>query len=190
MKEVIKEDIMDALLTGDQGKSLLRLARLAITLYLQEGTYPAMETDDAILKQKRGAFVTLKVKGQLRGCIGYPIPHKPLFETIIDVAVSAATKDFRFPSLEQKELEDTQIEISVLSPPKIIKDISEIEVGKHGIIITKGLNRGLLLPQVPIEWGWDRETFLRHGCMKAGIEEDAWKKGAQIEIFSAQVFSE
>jgi AmmeMemoRadiSam system protein A len=181
---------MDTPLTRDQEKSLLRLARLAITLYLQEGTSPAMETDDVTFKQKRGAFVTLKVKGQLRGCIGYPIPHKPLFETIIDVAISAATKDFRFPPLEQEELNDTKIEISVLSLPKLIKDISEIEVGKHGIIITKGQNRGLLLPQVPVEWGWDRETFLKHGCLKAGIEEDAWKKAAQIEIFSAQVFSE
>jgi AmmeMemoRadiSam system protein A len=186
----MKDKSLDKPLTKDQQRSLLRLARLAITLYLQEGTYPAMETDDATFKQKRGAFVTLKFKDQLRGCIGYPIPHKPLFETIIEVAVSAATKDFRFPPLKQKELDDTKIEISVLSPPKPIKDISEIEVGKHGIIITKGLNRGLLLPQVPVEWGWNRETFLQHGCLKAGIEEDAWKKDAQIEIFSAQVFSE
>ena len=186
----MKDNSMDKPLTKDQQRSLLRLARLAITLYLQEGTYPAMETDDATFKQKRGAFVTLKVKDQLRGCIGYPIPHKPLFETIIEVAVSAATKDFRFPPLKQKELDDTKIEISVLSPPKPVKDINEIEVGKHGIIITKDLNRGLLLPQVPVELGWDRETFLRHGCLKAGIEEDAWEKDAQIEIFSAQVFSE
>ena len=186
----MKDNVMETPLTRDQEKSLLRLARLAITLFLQEGSTPAMETDDATLKKKRGAFVTLKVKGQLRGCIGYPIPHKPLSETIIDVAISAATKDFRFSPLEQKELNDTKIEISVLSQPRLIKDISEIEVGKHGIIITKGPHRGLLLPQVPIEWGWDRETFLNHGCIKAGIEEDAWKKDAQIEIFSAQVFSE
>ncbi len=181
---------MDTLLTREQEKSLLRLARLAITLYLQEGTSPAMKTDDATFKQKRGAFVTLKVKEKLRGCIGYPIPHKPLFETIVDAAISAATEDIRFSPLKQKELHETKIEISVLSQLKLIKDISEVEVGKHGIIVTKGLSRGLLLPQVSVEWGWDRETFLSHGCMKAGIEEDAWKKDAQIEIFSAQVFSE
>ena len=186
----MKDNVMDTPLTEDQEKFLLRLARQAITMYLQEGISPSTETDDVTFKQKRGAFVTLKVKDQLRGCIGYPIPHKSLYETIIDVAVSAATKDFRFSPLEPKELQATKIEISVLSQPKLIKNISEIEVGKHGIIISKGLNRGLLLPQVPLEWGWDRETFLRHGCMKAGIEEDAWKKGAQIEIFSAQVFSE
>jgi AmmeMemoRadiSam system protein A len=181
---------MDNPLTQNQEKSLLRLARQAITHYLKEGKAPAMETDDETFKQKRGAFVTLKVKDQLRGCIGYPLPHKSLFETIIDVAVSAASKDFRFTPLEQNELNTTTIEISVLSLPKPIKDISEIEVGKHGIIITKGHNRGLLLPQVPLEWGWNRETFLNHGCLKAGLDEDAWKKGAQIEIFSAQVFSE
>jgi AmmeMemoRadiSam system protein A len=186
----MKDNFMDTSLTREQEKSLLRLARLAITLHLQEGTSPSMETDDVTFKQKRGAFVTLKVKDQLRGCIGYPIPHKPLFETIIDIAISAATKDFRFSSLELKELHETKIEISVLSQSKIIKKISEIAVGKHGIIITRGLSRGLLLPQVPVEWGWDRETFLSHGCMKAGIEEDAWKKDAQIEIFTAQVFSE
>jgi AmmeMemoRadiSam system protein A len=186
----MKDYVVDNPLTRDQEKSLLRLARLAITHHLQEGKAPALETDDAAFKQKRGAFVTLKVKDQLRGCIGYPLPHKPLFETIIDVAISAASKDFRFSPLKQKELRETTIEISVLSLPKPIKDITEIEVGKHGIIITKGHSRGLLLPQVPLEWGWDRKTFLNHGCIKAGLEEDAWKKDVQIEIFSAQVFSE
>ncbi len=181
---------MDTLLTKEQQNSLLQLARRAITHYLKKRTSPNIETEDEISKQKRGAFVTLKIKDQLRGCIGYPVPFKPLSETIVDVAISAATKDFRFPPLEKKELHETKIEISVLSVPQLIEDISEIEVGKHGIIITKGLSRGLLLPQVPVEWGWDRETFLSHGCIKAGLKKDAWKKGAQIEIFSAQVFSE
>jgi AmmeMemoRadiSam system protein A len=181
---------MDTPLTKDQEQSLLRMARFAITHYLEKGKPPDIKTDDKTLKQERGAFVTLKVKDQLRGCIGYPIPYKPLFETIVDVAISAATKDFRFSPLENEELQETKIEISVLSLPKTIKDVEEIEVGKHGIIITKGHSRGLLLPQVPLEWGWDRETFLNHACMKAGLDEQAWKKGAQIEIFSAQVFSE
>ena len=181
---------MDTPLTKDQEKDLLQLARQAITHYLEKGKPPPLKTDDATFLQKRGAFVSLKVNDQLRGCIGYPIPFKPLCETIVDVAISAATKDFRFSPLEKKELPETKIEISVLSLPEPIEDISEIKVGKHGIIITKGLSRGLLLPQVPVEWGWDRETFLNHGCAKAGLEEDAWKRGAQIEIFSAQVFSE
>jgi AmmeMemoRadiSam system protein A len=181
---------MDAPLTREQEKSLLRLARLAITHFLEKGKPPDVKPEDEAFKQERGAFVTLKVKEQLRGCIGYPIPYKPLFETIVDVAISAATKDFRFPPIENNELPETKIEISVLSLPKTIKDVAEIKVGKHGIIITKGHNRGLLLPQVPLEWGWDKETFLSHACMKAGLDENAWKKGAQIEIFSAQVFSE
>lgn len=181
---------MDTPLTKDQERFLLKIARQAISDYLEKGTPNGIETDDDVLKQKRGAFVTLKVAGQLRGCIGYPTPYKPLVETVVDVAISAATRDFRFSPLRKKELQKTEIEISVLSLPKIAKSVSEIEVGKHGLIITKGNNRGLLLPQVPLEWGWDRETFLNHACMKAGLEEDAWKKGARIEIFSAQVFSD
>jgi AmmeMemoRadiSam system protein A len=146
--------------------------------------------EDKVLKEKRGAFVTLKVNDQLRGCIGYPLPYKPLWETITEVAVSAATQDFRFESLTLEELPATKIEISVLSMPKSIKDIKEVEVGKHGIIISKGQCKGLLLPQVPVEWNWDLETYLSHGCLKAGLDEDEWKKGVRIEIFSAQVFSE
>jgi AmmeMemoRadiSam system protein A len=186
----VKDNAMDTSLTKDQETSLLKLARLAITHYLKKGKPPKIEPEDVTFKQKRGAFVTLKLKGQLRGCVGYPTPYKPLYETIVDAAISAATKDFRFPSLQLKELSRTKIEISVLSLPEPVKEFSEIEVGKHGIIITKGLSRGLLLPQVPVEWDWDREKFLSHGCLKAGLEEDEWKRGVQIEKFSAQVFSE
>ncbi|KKN07802.1 hypothetical protein LCGC14_1063190 [marine sediment metagenome] len=143
-----------------------------------------------MLNEKRGAFVTLKVNDQLRGCIGYPLPRKSLWETISDVAISAATQDFRFESITLEELPDTKIEISVLSLPKQIKDIKKIEVGKHGIIISKGPCKGLLLPQVPLEWKWDLETYLSHGCLKAGLDKKEWKKGVNIEIFSAQVFSE
>jgi AmmeMemoRadiSam system protein A len=177
-------------LSKDQQIFLLQLARKAITHYLEKGKPLQIKPDDEELEEKRGAFVTLKVDDQLRGCIGYPLPYKSLFETIIDAAVSAATQDFRFQSLELNELPKTKIEISVLSLPEPIKDISKIEVGKHGIIISKGLNKGLLLPQVPMEWGWDLDTYLNHGCLKAGLEEDAWRKGVHIEIFSAQVFSE
>ncbi len=181
---------MENPLNKDQQDFLLSLARKAIAHYLEKGTPPHIETKDEELLEKRGAFVTLKVEDQLRGCIGYPLPFKPLYETIIDAAISAATKDFRFSPLKPSELARTQIEISVLSLPRIIQNISEIEIGKHGIIITKGSNKGLLLPQVPLEWGWDRETFLNHGCLKAGLEENAWRKGVHIEIFTAQVFSE
>ena len=181
---------MDHSLSEEQQIFLLQLARKAIVFYLKKGKPLKIKPDDKMLKEKRGAFVTLKVDDQLRGCIGYPLPLKPLYETILDAAISAATQDFRFQSIELEELPKTKIEISVLSLPKPIKDISEIEVGEHGIIISKGTNKGLLLPQVPVEYCWDRETYLNHGCLKAGLEQDAWKKGVHIEVFSAQVFSD
>lgn len=182
---------MENLLKKNQQKFLLELARKAIRKYMKSGETLKVKIEDEELKEKRGAFVTLKVNDQLRGCIGYPLPYKPLYETIIDVAVSAATQDFRFQPLILEELDETEIEISVLSLPKPVKDTKEIEVGKHGIVISKGLHKGLLLPQVPVEWNWDLETYLCHGCLKAGLEEDEWKKGdCRIEIFSAQVFSE
>jgi len=179
---------MEDLLNKDQQKFLLGLARQTIKHFLKTGNILKPKIEDKRLKEKRGAFVTLKVNDQLRGCIGYPLPYKPLWETITDVAISAATQDFRFESITLEELPDTKIEISVLSLPKPIKDIKEIEVGKHGIIISKGPCKGLLLPQVPVEWNWDLETYLSHGCLKAGLDEDEWKKGVDIEIFSAQVF--
>lgn len=157
---------------------------------MKTGNAPKEKIEDKVLNEKRGAFVTLKVNDQLRGCIGYPLPRKSLWETISDVAISAATQDFRFESITLEELPDTKIEISVLSLPKQIKDIKKIEVGKHGIIISKGPCKGLLLPQVPLEWNWDLETYLSHGCLKAGLDKKEWKKGVNIEIFSAQVFSE
>lgn len=178
------------LLSKEQQEFLLDLARKAISQHLKSGKSLRVKVDDEMLMEKRGAFVTLKVNNELRGCIGYPLPYKPLYETIIEVAVSAATQDFRFPPLTLDELDETRIEISVLSLPQPLMDIKEIEIGKHGIIISKGLNKGLLLPQVPVEWDWDVETFLNHGCLKAGLEEDEWKKGARIEIFEAQVFQE
>jgi AmmeMemoRadiSam system protein A len=118
------------------------------------------------------------------------LPCKSLLETIIDCAVAAATQDFRFASIKEEELFRVKIEISVLTLPRKVKDVSEIKIGEHGIILSKGPNRGLLLPQVPVEWDWDLEAYLNHGCLKAGLAEDEWKKGAMIEIFSAQVFSE
>lgn len=177
-------------LNKEQQTFLLELAREAIKLHLEGKQTPEVKVTDLALKEKRGAFVTLKIGGELRGCIGYPLPIKSLYQTIIEVAVSAATQDFRFKPLSLEELLKTRIEISVLSSPQPVKDISEIEVGTHGIVISKGLNKGLLLPQVPVEWDWDLETYLSHGCLKAGLAEDEWKKGVHIEVFTAQVFSE
>ncbi len=182
---------MEDLLNKKQQEFLLDLARKAIKKFLERKETLKIQTEDEKLKEKRGAFVTLKTNDQLRGCIGYPLPYKPLYETIIEVSISAATEDFRFQPVGLDELDETKIEISVLSLPKPVKGIKEIEVGRHGIIISKGLNKGLLLPQVPVEWNWDLETYLNHSCLKAGLDEGEWKKGdCLIEIFSAQVFSE
>jgi AmmeMemoRadiSam system protein A len=174
----------------DQQRFLLKLAREALFLHLEGGKAPRIDVEEGVLKEKRGAFVTLKREEELRGCIGYPLPHDPLYLTVIEAAVMAATQDHRFPAVTLDELPDIRIEISVLTLPRKIDDISEVIIGEHGIIVTQGLSRGLLLPQVPVEWDWDRDTFLRHGCLKAGLEEDAWEKGAEIQVFSAQVFSE
>jgi AmmeMemoRadiSam system protein A len=181
---------MKNVLSTEHQEFLLDVAHRAIKHSLDERKTLEIETEDAVLQEKRGAFVTLKVDDQLRGCIGYPIPHKPLIETIIDCAIAAAFQDHRFPSIETEELARINVEISVLTMPRKIEDVSEIKIGDHGIIISKGMNKGLLLPQVPGEWDWNLETFLNHGCLKAGLPEDAWKKGAKIEIFSAQIFAD
>ena len=181
---------MDNKLSPAQQEALLQLAREAITVYLETGYTLKNTVPDKSFLDHRGAFVTLKVKGELRGCIGYPIPTKSLYATIIDAAVSAASSDYRFSPLTLEELQETEIEISVVTPPRLVKDIHEIEVGSHGIIISKGSNKGLLLPQVPIEWKWDLETYLEHGCLKAGLDKNEWKTDVKIEIFSAQVFSD
>ena len=181
---------MDKILDENQQAFLLRAARTVIESRLRTGKWAAVDSDDPVLKEKRGAFVTLHVHGQLRGCIGYPLPIKPLLETIVEMAIAASSQDTRFQPVGLDELEMMTVEISVLSLPRKVEDVSEVEVGRHGIIISKGGHRGLLLPQVPGEWNWDRETYLSHGCLKAGLPEDEWKKGAAIEVFTAQVFSE
>ena len=177
-------------LTPEEERACLRLARQALEHYFRTGKHLRSPIGSGTLKEKRGAFVTLTVDGELRGCVGYPLPVKPLDETIIEMAVAAASQDTRFEPLAADELKKLKIEISVLGLPKPAGRPEEVQVGCHGIIVSKGFHRGLLLPQVPVEHGWDRETYLCHGCLKAGLPPDAWKKGAEIEVFTAQVFSE
>ncbi|OQX85207.1 hypothetical protein B6D60_08255 [candidate division KSB1 bacterium 4484_87] len=178
-------------LTDEEKKELLKIARRTIKLVLDGKEPPKPDFKFPVFKEKRGAFVTLNKRGMLRGCIGYVFAFKPLEETIIDMAQAAAFRDPRFEPVTPDEFDDLEIEISVLTPIREIKDISEIEVGKHGIIIERGMNSGLLLPQVATEYGWDRETFLEHTCQKAGLPRDAWKEdGTKIKIFSADVFHE
>ncbi len=180
----------DRFLTEEEQAFLLKVARQAIEHYLKTGEKIKVKVENPRLQQKQGAFVTLHVNGELRGCIGYPLPYKPLLETIMEVAIAAATEDYRFPPLSLEELDDLKIEISVLSLPRKVERPEEVVVGRHGIIISKGYHQGLLLPQVPLEYGWDLETYLSHGCLKAGLPPDEWKRGVEIQVFEAQVFSE
>jgi AmmeMemoRadiSam system protein A len=181
---------MSDVLSPDEESACLRLARQALEHYFKTGGHLRSPVKSGRLKEKRGAFVTLHVDGDLRGCIGYPLPVKPLDETIIEMAVAAASQDTRFEPLAADEMKRLKIEISVLGLPEPAGDPARGEVGRHGIIVSKGFSKGLLLPQVPLEHGWDRETYLAHGCLKAGLPPEEWKRGAKIEVFTAQVFAE
>ncbi len=176
-------------LAEDDKKMLHEIAKTTIFCQAKGEKIPQFEVTLEILKEKKGAFVSLHKHGQLRGCIGNIHAQKPLYLTVKEMAKAAAFEDPRFTQVTLEELEDLQIEISVLTPLKKVKDLKEIEVGKHGIYIVKGYCSGLLLPQVASEYGWDRETFLEHTCYKAGLPKDAWKdEDTEIFIFSAQVF--
>lgn len=175
-------------LTSSEKEQLKQLARQSIESVLFGKDMPELRPTD-LLTEKRGAFVTLTRKGELRGCIGYIQPVLPLHETIKEMAVQAAFRDPRFNPLQKSEWKDIDIEISVLSTLKQIKDINEIEVGVHGIFIERGGYSGLLLPQVATEHHWDRIVFLENTCYKAGLPPDAWKSSdTNIYIFSADIF--
>lgn len=172
----------------EERTSLLRLARNAIAFAVGEPvTSEAIPTQH--LLEPRGAFTTLHYAGALRGCIGFIEPLYPLWETVQHTARAAAFDDPRFPPLTRDEFPDTELEISVMS---LLRPIApeEVVVGVHGLIVSQHGRRGLLLPQVAPEWGWDRETFLSQTCLKAGLPPDAWRKGAMLEAFTAEVFKE
>ena len=180
---------MEFSLTENEKTILLSTARESIASQLEErqGIYPA--TTDK-LETPLGSFVTLHIEGKLRGCIGHMLPLKALIEDIKILARESAFHDPRFPGLSLKELDYIDIEISVLSPLENTSP-DKVVVGKHGIIMKNGYNSGVLLPQVPVEQGWDREEFLTHTCYKAGMQGDCWKDpGTQIETFTAVIFGE
>jgi len=180
-------------LTPSQQDLLLGLARETLRMHTLEGRRPPAERGaglPAILFEQRGAFVTLHKKGRLRGCIGYIQARKPLWETVVDNTINAASSDHRFPPVSREELPQLDIEISVLSPLEKLSGPEAVEVGLHGLYIVSGFSSGLLLPQVPTEQGWDRETFLENLCLKAGLERDAYLRGAELYGFTAQVFGE
>ena len=175
----------------DQEKDYLKeLARTAIRLRLfpERGEGLAPPPTDT-LRRHYGAFVTLKKRGRLRGCIGHVVGDRPLWETISRMAQSAAFGDPRFPPVKAGEYDDLDLEISILSPLEECPDPDLVQVGRHGLVVRKGMQSGLLLPQVPVEWQWDRETFLDHTCLKAGLPETAWKEAdTTILWFEAVVF--
>jgi AmmeMemoRadiSam system protein B/AmmeMemoRadiSam system protein A len=191
-KEKMKEEKkvgVDLGLNEEEKKTLHHIAKTVIENKARGKGVPEFKIESPILKENRGAFVTIHKKGQLRGCIGYIEGHGPLHKTIEEMAEAAAFRDPRFTPVKEKELSELELEISVLTPLKRIMDVNEIQVGKHGIYIKKGWYSGLLLPQVATEYGWDRLTFLDHTCQKAGLPSHAWKeKDAEIYIFSADIF--
>lgn len=174
----------------NEQKTLLQLARETIVAHICGQTLPAVEYPSLALQSHSGCFVTIKQKGQLRGCIGSFVAQQPLWQTVREMAVSAATRDPRFYPMKQSDLDDFHLEISVLSPLQQIQSIDEIRVGIHGLYLIKGNSHGVLLPQVATEYGWDRDTFLRHTCLKAGLPETAWQKDCTLYVFSAEVFGE
>ncbi len=177
-------------LTLAQQRALLAIARAAIARKLGRTSGLAPRVDDDALRAPRGAFVTLLRDGQLRGCIGSLYASGPLDETVADVAVQAATEDPRFNPLGATELRQTELEVSVLTPMTPIAP-EHVEVGVHGLMVARGRRRGVLLPQVPVQYGWDRERFLAETCRKAGLPADAWRDGeTQLLAFTAQVFSD
>lgn len=185
-----KEDAT-MMLNAEEQATLLRMARETLEQYLTERTLPQYQVHSPALKQASGVFVTLKEKGQLRGCIGHMRGSQELYRTVQEMAIAAATEDPRFSPLSKEELARIEIEISVLSPLQLVRDVNEIAVGRDGLMIILGPYSGVLLPQVATEWGWDRDEFLREVCLKAGLPPNAWQqKGAMLYRFSAQVFGE
>ncbi|MCW4021828.1 MAG: TIGR00296 family protein [Candidatus Bathyarchaeota archaeon] len=189
-------------LTLDEGKILVNLARQTVTIYLQTGKILKAPIDvSPKLMEPCGVFVTLNSVNngtkRLRGCIGLPYPTSPLVNAVIEAAVSAATQDPRFPPVVVQELDNIVFEVSVLTPPELVKVekptdyASKIKVGRDGLILEQGYHKGLLLPQVPVEWKWDPEEFLCQTAVKAGLSPDAWLlKGTKIYRFEGIIFEE
>ena len=177
-------------LTDAEKEKLLHIARETLTAYLTKGVTPDYAVEEPGLLQEVAAFVTLRRRdSELRGCIGRVEVSEPLYRTIQDCAISAATQDYRFPPVTAPELDDLVIEISALSPFRPISKPGEIQVGQHGLLIRKGFHVGLLLPQVASDRNWSRDEFLRAICLKAGLPPNAWRD-ADLSVFSAEVFEE
>ena len=187
----VKGQVASEELSEEEKKTLLKIARDTLEEYLKTGDLPEFTVNSEKLKEVRGAFVTLHKNGELRGCIGnYGV--EPLYQTVMNMAISAAVHDNRFPKLTLAELDEIDIEISALSPLKNVESVDDIELGKHGVIIKQGFKQGVFLPQVATETGWSKDEFLSYLCAhKAGLPADAWKDPKTKKIvFTADVFSE
>ena len=173
-------------LSEQDRNALLRVARLALTEYLTAGRTPSHSTESSVLLEHRGAFVSLhrRDSGALRGCLGEFLSERPLIESVKQMAIAAATRDPRFAAVTVEELPELQIEISALTPLYPIRP-EQIQVGVHGLMIVKGEKKGLLLPHVPLAFGWDREDFLANLCLKAGLGMGAWRSG-NVELLAFQ----
>ena len=180
-----------AVFTDAQQRALVEIARAAV-IESVTGRRPAPQPLPTDLPEATGAFVTLKHRGELRGCIGTLECRATLTDEIVRVAISAAREDPRFEPVSHAELAELTIEVSILGPLEPIDpdDVSAIVIGRHGLVVEQGYRRGLLLPQVAPEWSWDRETFLAQTCRKAGLPPDAWRRGATVYRFEAIVFGD
>jgi AmmeMemoRadiSam system protein A len=181
--------IFDLPLSLDDQHRLVAFARRCLEARVRREPPPAVERGGG-LDMPMGAFVTIHCQGELRGCLGRLETDRPIADNVAHLAAVVSDSDPRFPPLRASELPEVDVEISALTPEQEINDVAEIEVGRHGLIIERGYRRGLLLPQVATEYNWDRETFLEHTCLKAGLPPDAWRTGARILTFEAQVFGE
>ena len=188
----------DTQLSDSDGVFLVKTARMAVTEFLSNGKKMKLESEhEKKFSFNSGVFVTLNNADGLRGCIGFPMPDKKLSHGIIDAAIAAATEDPRFSPVKINELSDIMFEVTVLTPPVEItitdpmEYLEKIKVGRDGLIIRNSFSSGLLLPQVPVEYGWNVEEFLQHTCEKAGLEKDTWKnEKVKIEKFEGIVYKE
>lgn len=176
-------------LTDSEKQQLLKLARASLKEAVCSGRLPEVAVPAGALETPCGAFVSLHEGRRLRGCIGHIEAVSPLYKTVRDCARAAALDDPRFDPVTPAELPSLEIEISILSPMVQVAP-EQVEVGRHGLLISSGAQRGLLLPQVAVEWKWDREQFLDQTCLKAGLRRDAWRHGAKIQVFTAEVLQE
>jgi uncharacterized protein len=180
---------VQALLSPEDRRRLLDEARGAVADALA-GRPPRPVEPEGVFARRAGVFVSFHLDGDLRGCIGHPDGNQMLATVVPECAVSAATADPRFAAVSAAELRRCVIEISVLGPITAVRDPGEIEVGRDGLIVEQGWRRGLLLPQVAVEYGWDRDALLARTCAKAGLPPDAWRRGAAISRFEAEVFDD